>query len=77
MSEKQMRQLIMLGVAGAAIYYIFFKSSAAYAFPQSVAVTPINPGLVPPPAQPQPIGLQAGWLTQGVGMTMPPPGRWN
>jgi len=63
MSEKNIRNLVLLGVAGAAIYYIFFRSSSAYAFPSSVAITPINPALIPAPAQAQPVTPQAGWLT--------------
>jgi hypothetical protein len=80
MSEKQMRQFIMLGLAGAAIYYLFFRSSSAAAFPGSVTITPENPGLIPSfpesvditpglmpsqPAQAQPVGFQPDWLTQG------------
>ena len=68
MSEKQIRQLIMLGIAGAAIYYIFFKSSSTAAFPASVTVTPENPDLLP---QPQAVTPQAGWLTQGSGAMGP------
>jgi hypothetical protein len=64
MSEAQMRQLIMLGVAGAVIYYLFFRSSAAYAFPASVEITPENPGLLPPPVTASPINPSPGWLTQ-------------
>jgi hypothetical protein len=63
MSERDIRNLIMLGVAGAAVYYLFFKSSSAQAFPANVTITPENPGLLP---QPQPVNFSAGWLTQGV-----------
>jgi hypothetical protein len=71
MSEKQLQQLIMLGIAGAAIYYLFFRSSGAMAFPASITVTPENPGLLPPPAQSTNVNLSPGWLTQGVGITQP------
>lgn len=63
MSEKQIQRMIMLGLAGAAVYYIFFKSKAN-AFPASITITPENPGLLP---QPQPVALAPGWLTQGAG----------
>jgi hypothetical protein len=80
MNEKQLRQLIMLGLAGAAIYYLFFRAKNAEAFPASITVTPENPGLltsfpssviVTPEnpgliSQPQPTGFQPGWLTQGA-----------
>jgi hypothetical protein len=74
MSNARMQQLILLGLAGAAIYYLFFRSPV-YAFPGSVAVTPINPGLIPPPAQPQPVELAPGWLT-GANAFTGTPSNW-
>lgn len=68
MSQKQIRQLIMLGVAGAAVYYLFIKAApatAAVTVPGPVNVTPINPGLLPGAAQPQAVTPAPGWLTAG------------
>jgi hypothetical protein len=66
MSQKQIRQLIMLGVAGAAVYYLFIRSTPASAFvPGPVNVTPINPGLLPGAAQPTNVSPAPGWLTAG------------
>jgi hypothetical protein len=64
MSQKQIRQLVMLGVAGAAVYYLFFRSSATAAtVPGPVTITPKVTAL--PPAQPQAVTPQPGWLTAG------------
>jgi hypothetical protein len=61
--SKQMQQIIMLGLAGAAIYYLFFRNSSAVALPGPIAVTGINPGLIPGAALPQAIPLAPGFLT--------------
>jgi hypothetical protein len=58
MSEKQMRQLIMLGLGAAAIYYIFFRAKPFV--PGTITITPENAGLLP---SPQPVNLAPGWLT--------------
>jgi len=48
MSDKQLRTLILLGLAGVAVWYVVSKASAAV--PGPVTITPINPGLLPAPA---------------------------
>lgn len=41
MSEKDIRNLILLGVGGFAVYYLFFRKTAvALPFPASITVTP-------------------------------------
>jgi hypothetical protein len=50
MSDKQLRTLILLGLAGVAVWYVVSKSgaSANQYVPGPVNITPINPGLLPP-----------------------------
>lgn len=49
MTQRQLQQLILLGVGGFAIYYLFFRkqSPVMLPFPTTVSVTP---SLIQPPA---------------------------
>jgi len=69
MSDKQIRTLILLGLAGAAVWYLV-KNATPYV-PQMVNITPINPGLLPsgPASGPSPTStafIQPGMFAVGL-----------